>query len=250
MRKYRSILIGNGLAQIPAKICSIAGSSLKSQIGNGCGQCNGDVGKKNYCKECGVEPTNEEIIKLLKISKTERIPVSSELQAQLSEQDKKIEVLGSITRDKLDGIVLGMTDNVYYIFEDEKMNSPKPLSILKYGIENSDTLLVVNCSITGTAKVGLIRSEKIQGKNVLLLQLVKYMQYANKIDEDYTATLSPDEQKMGVEFVKSQLKPIDLTTIQDPSAEIMQKILDGDPMVIEVQEKKAKDELAFFKVNK
>lgn len=247
MKKHRSILIGNGLSNIPAKICSIAGTALKSNIGNGCSKCNGDVGKKNYCKGCGDEPTKDDIIKLLKISKTERIPVSSELQAKMSESDKTIEVLGSITKDQLDGIVLGMTDNVYYVFEDEKMGSPKPLAILKHGIEHTDTLLVVNCKVTGTAKVGLIRSEEIQGKKVLLLQLVKYMQYANKIDEDYTAVLSPEEEKLGVEFVKDQLKPIDLKTIADPSAEIMEKLLSGDPIVQEIQEKKAKDDLAFFK---
>lgn len=246
MKKYRSILIGNGLSNIPAKICSIAGTPLKSQIGNGCGKCNGDVGKKNYCKDCGVEPTKDEIIKLLKISKTERIPVSSELQEKMSESDKQVEVLGSITRDKLDGIVIGMTDNVYYVFEDEKMGNPKALSIIKHGIENTDTLLVVNCKVTGTAKVGLLRSEEIQGKKVLLLQLVKYMQYANKIDEDYTAVLSPEEEQLGIEYIKNQIKPIDLKTIADPSAEIMQQILDGDPIVQEIQEQKQKDDLAFF----
>ncbi len=245
MRSYRRILIGNGLANIPAKICSIGSSALKSQIGNGCPACQGDVGKKNYCKGCGQEPTNDEIIKLLKISKTERIPIKQEHLDQLKEKELKIEILGTLAEKDIDGIVLGMTDNVYYIFEDEKSRVTKPLGILKSGIEQSKNVLVVNSTISGSSKVGLVRSVEIQGKTVLILQLVKYMEYANKIDEDYTAVLTPDEEKLGLEYVANQIKPIDLKTIEDPSAKVIQDILDGTPITVTTPSK-ATNELAFF----
>lgn len=245
MRSYRRILIKNGLANIPAKICSIGSSPSTSSIGNSCSKCDGDVGHKNYCKACGFEPSKDEINKVLKIGKTERIPISAEQQSQLKETEMGLDVLGTIPISELDGMTLGMTDSVYFVFEDEKSKVLKPLSILKHGIEATENALVVNSTISGKSKLGLVRSLEIQGKSVLVLQILKYMEYANKIDEDYTAVISDFEQQLGEEYVSKQLKKVDLKTIADPYAKVIESIMKGDPITVQAQSKSA-NELAFF----
>lgn len=249
MRSYRRILIGNGLANIPAKISTIGSSPTSSSIGNSCPDCQGDVGHKNYCKKCGNEPANADLRKALKIGKTERIPISDEHLEQLKEKESRIDVLGTIPKTELDGIVLGMTDNVYFIWEDEKSKVTKPLAILKHGIESTDSAIVVNSTISGKAKLGLIRSEEIQGKTVLVLQIIKYMEYANKIDEDYTAILSDKERELGVEYVEKQLKPIPLNTVADPYNKVIEAIMNGTPITVENKVAK-EDDLSFFGGNK
>jgi len=249
MRAYRRILIGNGLANIPAKICTIGSSSSTESIGNAC-ECGGDVGKKDYCKTCNKEfskETKDQIKKVLKISKTERIPISDELYSQLKESELRIEILGTYPVKDLDTLVLGMTESVYYIWEDDKSKLAKPLNIIKYGMEKSGNVLVVNSTITGKSKLGLIRSEVIDGMSVLLLQVVTYLEYANKIDEKFTYgehSLTSQELKLGTEYVSKQLKKVDLKAITDPYAKVVEAILSGTPMTVSVGE--TQDELAFF----
>lgn len=246
MRTYRHVLIQNGLANIPAKICTVSRSSSTSNICQACPKCNGDVGHKNYCKECGLEPETADILKAFRVSKSEKIILTEEQKSQLKESEVKIEVLGTVNRNTIDSKMLALTESCYYIWQDEKAKVTKPLAILLAGLVGSDRFLAVNSTLSGKTKLGLIRPEVVDGNNVLMLQILTYLEYLNPIDENFTTKLSPEEVEMGKSFVERQLKEIDLNAIEDPYSKVIESVMSGESIVMET--KQEKDELAFFKV--
>ncbi len=246
MRAYRRILISNGMMNIPAKVSSISTSETIS-LTNTCSSCQGDVGKKNYCKGCGKEPANDELLKAYKESKDSKFILTKEQIKLLKDTETKVDIKGTMFKEQLDPRMLATSTNSYLIWADEKAKKSKPLAMILAGMWNTNKVLVCDCSLSGKSKPAILKAETIEGKQCLLLQLMNYAEYLNPIDETIDANLSDEEIKLASDFIDRQLKPMDIKTMEDPYSKVMEEILKGKPLETIVKATKTEDDLAFFK---
>src|SRR3989304_457586 len=239
--KYTSNFItietSKGLMTIPCKIANAISSKSTSMTCLACPTCNGDIGLMKYCKSCcegkdKVEIESSLVKSAIRVSKEQKILLTDELEQQISEVDKVIQVLGSISKDHLDTRrIIGS----YYVIPDKK--SPKPL---QKGLLSTEKNLVVRFANSSKEKLGILTARD----NYILLLNVAYLEDFNEFDQEIESTLEEPELQAVKAFL-SKIKPVNIDSIIDLRREKIEKIiLSGDTTTI--KEPEIKTEIDFF----
>lgn len=241
---FITIETSKGLMTIPCKIGNAISSNTNSLTCLACPTCNGDIGLMKYCKSCcegkdKKEIASSEIKSAIRVSKDQKIVLTDDLEAKISEVDKVIQVLGSINKNHIDTRrIIGS----YYIVPDKK--SPKQVqkfyTKLQKGLIVSDTNLVVRFSNSSKEKLGILSSKD----NYLVLLNVAYHEDFNEFDQEIDSSIEEPELESVKSFI-SKIKPINIDSITDLRREkIEQIILKGESAQIKTPE--IKDEIDFF----
>jgi len=246
--KYTSNFItietSKGLMTIPCKIANAISSKSTSMTCLACPTCNGDIGLMKYCKSCcegkdKVEIESSLVKSAIRVSKEQKILLTDELEQQISEVDKVIQVLGSINKDHLDTRrIIGS----YYVIPDKK--SPKPVqkfyTKLQKGLLSTEKNLVVRFANSSKEKLGILTARD----NYILLLNVAYLEDFNEFDQEIESTLEEPELQAVKAFL-SKIKPVNIDSIIDLRREKIEKIiLSGDTTTI--KEPEIKTEIDFF----
>ena len=238
MKIYRRVNISNGeLANIPVKVCTTS-SDYGSGITQCCADCNGDVGRKNVCKNCQKEWAQKDILKAYKMG-VEKHVFTPEETASLKDSEKHITVIGSTNIPNIDP--LHVTGS-YYLLPD---TAKKSYAVLLQGMEKSGKAIVVNFAFSGKRRVGILTPYNADGKGVILMQIYAYSSQVNKMDEDVQFDLEEKDVSVGEKFLNS-LKDVDPKTIENDYIPKLEDILNGERVESPKQEHTKIDELAFF----
>lgn len=226
---------------IPVKIYTLVASDV-SPLSNACADCKGDIGHKNYCKECSTEsPT---MVKAYKLSKNEKVVLTDDQLAKLKEVDGEIEVLGTVPKSDFDNKLIS---GAYFLLPDKPKKKTaksydKAYGILRSGLTESDHV-VVRFSVRSKERIGVLT---VQDKVIVLLAIA-YDEQVREIENEPQIDLNEEEVKMGKEFV-SKLEKTDLTQITNRFTERLEKILDGaDGVTVSTSDEQDEDGTGFFK---
>src|SRR3990172_8026356 len=243
--KYTSNFItietSKGLMTIPCKIANAISSKSSSMTCLACPTCNGDIGLMKYCKSCcegkdKVEIESSLVKSAIRVSKEQKILLTDELEQQISEVDKVIQVLGSISKDHLDTRrIIGS----YYVIPDKK--SPKPVqkfyTKLQKGLLSTEKNLVVRFANSSKEKLGILTARD----NYILLLNVAYLEDFNEFDQEIESTLEePELQAVNIDSIidlrREKIEKIilsgDTTTIKEPEIKTEIDFFDSDPIEV------------------
>lgn len=238
MRSISKVSIAYGLHNIPVKVCTVVRDS-GTGMSNCCPDCNGDVGHKNYCKDCSRELETSSILKAYKVGDGKHVFSEAELNS-LKNIEKSIEVVGSTS---LTSILPTFVTGSYYLVPD---TARKAYAILMSGMESTGRGIVVKFALRGKQKLGILTPEILDDKGVILLRTIAYGHQVQPMDEDTKYDLSDEEVKMGHSFIDS-LKQIEYQSVEDSYANQLDEILSGKEIIAPVVKSKI-DETAFFAV--
>ncbi len=237
---------------IPVRLCSYVKSAYtKSPFTNTCPHCNEDVGKQNYCKneDCGKVIASDEVLSAFVFSADDRKIVDKDLLKDIKKQTSKIVLLGA--RPKKDTrVTIGgsyilpreFSKDELAVLGDEE-DDPFYAYKLLHSATSSDKDLVVKYSTSksGREKIGVLRAE---GKAIALLD-IPYQELINEVDEEPDVKVDKDEKVTAQKWINS-LKEVDVATIEDNYAKIVQDVIEGKIVREEKPIKKAKSSI--FKV--
>ncbi len=230
MKTYRNLQISYKMNNINVRLCTM--QSNDSLIHDACAKCKGDVGRKKYCKSCGLEDKDRDakgtkwlkplqILKAFSISKTEKKVFSEEQLDDLKEFEKNLVIDGVLNTPIEDRYIEGM----YYILPSDNLDA---YSMLYAGLKGSKKSLIVKYALFGKQKIGAIT---ISGDALVLVKLF-YEEQIRKLDEVLKLDLSKENKKIGTDFLKN-LPSMDLSKITDKYAEKLAEFLDGQGELIE-----------------
>jgi len=243
-RAITSSVIAHKGSIIPVKIYTLVEKD-STGLSNACSDCKGDIGHKNYCKDCSKEsPTT---VKAYRLGKTEKIVLTDDQNQQLKEiVDGEISVLGTVSRSDLD---TKLVSGAYYLKPDLPKKKTgksflKAYEIIKTGIAESDSYIAVRFSVRTKERIGVLSVQD----NVIVLLAIAYNDQVREIEKIDHIDLSDEEIKLGKEFV-NKLEKTDLTKIKDRFQETLEKILSNSDSVTTSSQPQDDDEdgTGFFK---
>lgn len=165
MARNSAIVIGDKV--IPVSLYPIQ-KNESSPFKLACDDCRGDIGQKQFCKECGKEGKKGDWLKSYPLSKTEKHVFSPEQSADLKKLEKGITVLGQEPVERLD------YKRIYASWVLDPPKDTKVIGLKKFqsqwkqiqaGLEASKVCLTVKY-VDGTEKAGVIVAD--DGRLILL----------------------------------------------------------------------------------
>lgn len=249
-----NILIKFGSKNIPVRLCSYVKTAYtKSPFTNTCPHCNFDVGKQNYCKneECGKVIPSDEVLSAFVFSADDRKVIDKELLKDVKKQVSKIVIQGS--RKKIDTrVTIGGSyilprefskDELSMLTEDQRKDDPFLAYKLLHSATSGDKDIVVKyaTSKSGREKLGILRAE---GHAVALLD-IPYQEVINEVDEEVDVKVTKIEKEIAKKWIDS-LKEVDVASIQDNYAKIVQDVIEGK--IVKPETKTSDKKSSFFDV--
>jgi len=225
-KNYIILETSNGPLNIPCKIANSISSSSNGLTCMACPECSGDIGMNYYCKSCNKqELARGDTQQAIRIDKENKIVLTDELKESISSSDKIIEVLGSISTDKIDQHRI---TGSFYVIPDEKTpkNIQKLFVRLQKGLLSAKTNFIVRFNTSSKQKLGILRAEN----NILVILNYAFVSDYTKHDQEVNIELTKEELTSSVSFV-NKIKPIEIDSITDVRREKIQSIIESGEVV-------------------
>ena len=230
-----------------------------SPISTACPICEGDMGRKELCKECNKEKGKDfdEVLKAIKIDKNTKKCFTKSQIDKVKETANVITVLGTTDRHQFPLKYLKdsqwiipdiMTRKQHKELSEDEDHTPLWLAIHK-AMSNKGMALIVKHSSREVERLGIIMADTFDDHE-LVLYTVPYPQDLNKLEVDLKKPeLSEEQTQLGNDLLE-MVKPIDWKTLED---DFRNKLLDliavGETVDTEQVPKKAKSSM-FDKIKK
>lgn len=239
--RFESSVITYQMQAIPVKIGN-AQKPASSVTSTACPDCDGDMGIKNYCKECSKEWAKAELKSAIKITKDEKRIFSQEEVQKVKESDNTITVIGTFPKESLDKARINKT---WYVIPDSAKGKRgktfvKPWESLRNALEESNEMILVKVYSRNTERLAVLTATP----GTLIMHGIVFHDDFNSFDMVIERpTLSDKEKIMGASFIK-QLEPVDVEAEVNESRQRLLQLADGEIKIADVVEKE--DDMSFF----
>lgn len=242
MRQRWKGMIRMNLVLIPVKVYNAEETQDKVKLNLFHVGCGGNVGKKDYCKECNTDLTSDVIFRGYKFDDSRIIPINDEDVANIKlESTKVIDILGFV--DKSD-IPVTFYDKPYFIGPDGKAGE-QSYDVIRSAILKSGKIAVGKIILSSGREDQVAISVE---NDALVMCVIRYkdeVRNTAEIPNLMNCTKAPEEQtELAVEIVKSMTKRFSsLAVINEYNAKLKEvidfKIANGDTSVVPKSEAKS-----------
>jgi len=228
-----------GMQSIPVKIGN-RHKKADTVTSTACPDCNGDMGRKNYCKSCGKEHDSANLLSAIRVTKDEKHIFTKDEVNALKESDNIIEVIGKIAKSDID---ISRINKSWIVIpdSDKKGAKTKPWEMLRRALESDDNAIVCKVYNRGSEQLGIMSADI---RSIVMYGIVFEDEYHSFDVYIEKVELSKDEEQMGVSFVKS-LKGVEIPTIENKTRIKLIELTKGKPLISTI--KSTSDDLSFFK---
>tara|TARA_R110002074_G_scaffold7642_6_gene32388 strand:- start:4642 stop:5445 length:804 start_codon:yes stop_codon:yes gene_type:complete len=230
-----------------------------SVISTACPSCQGDMGRKELCKECGkVKGVDfKDVLKAIRVDKTTKSCFTKAQIDKLKETANVITVLGTTDRHQFP--LKYLKDSQWILPDVLERKKHKELAededhtsiwfAIHKAMSDKGTALIVKHSSSSVERLGVIMADTFDDHELVLYTL-PFAQDLNKLEVDLKQPeLSEEETQLGNDLI-GMVKPVDWKTIEDDFRNKLMDLLTADETVdTEQVPKKAKSSM-FDKIKK
>jgi len=231
MPKYSKSLIFKGGIMIPVRVTSVI-TQNKSPVHDVCLECNkGFVGRKQYCKNCNIENTKENIGSGFEIADELKVFTKDQIES-IKVESSNLNVQKVIETENLD-LSLRQCEKSYYLYPDKKDSDAKKMyAIVFNALKEAGKSLIVTWKVSSRSSRD---SEAVITVNndILVIRQIAYKEELNDIDEPIDLQVTQEELVQG----KGLLNLIPEGTIDDLVDQYQTKLealLSGKPSKVSV----------------
>ncbi len=195
MPKYSKSLIFKGGIMIPVRVSSTI-TQNKSPVHDVCLECTkGFVGRKQYCKNCNIENTKENIGSGFEIADELKVFTKDQIES-IKVESSNLNVQHVIDTENLD-LSLRQCEKSYYLYPDKKDSDAKKMyAIVFNALKEAGKSLIVTWKVSSRSSRD---SEAVItiNDNILVIRQIAYKEELNEIDEPIDLQVTQEELVQG-----------------------------------------------------